>query len=67
MIWRQRLRAPVTGAPTVSDGIVYVVARDNSAWAVDAADGKVRWELDGSPSAAGVVGGAGPAIAATRR
>lgn len=63
VIWRQRLRAPVTGAPTVSDGIVYVVARDDSAWAVDASDGRVRWELDGSPSVAGVVGGAGPAIA----
>ena len=36
VIWRQRLRAPVTGAPTVADGVVYVVARDDSAWAVDA-------------------------------
>jgi outer membrane protein assembly factor BamB len=63
VIWRQRLRAPVTGAPTVSGGIVYVVARDNSAWAVDAGDGRVRWEFAGSPSTAGVVGGSGPAVA----
>ncbi len=62
VIWRQRLRAPVTGAPTVADGVVYVVARDDSAWAVDASDGRVKWEIDGSPSAAGVVGGAGPAV-----
>ncbi len=63
VIWRQRLRAPATGAPTVSNGVVYVVARDNSAWAIDAGDGRVRWEFAGSPSTAGVVGGSGPAIA----
>ncbi len=63
IIWRQWLRAPVTGAPTVSGGIVYVVSRDNTAWAVGADDGLVRWEFPGSPSTAGVVGGAGPAMA----
>lgn len=63
IVWRQRLRSPVTGAPTVSDGIVYVVSRDNTAWAVSASDGLVRWEVPGSPSTAGVVGGAGPAMA----
>jgi outer membrane protein assembly factor BamB len=63
IIWRQRLRSPVTGAPTVADGLVYVVSRDNTAWAVGASDGLVRWEQPGSPSTAGVVGGAGPALA----
>lgn len=63
VIWRQRLRAPATGAPTISNGVVYVVSRDNAAWAIDAGDGRVRWEFPGSPSTAGVVGGSGPAIA----
>lgn len=62
VIWRQRFTAPVTGAPSVANGIVYVVARDNSAWAVDVADGRVRWQMPGIPSAAGMVGGSGPAV-----
>ena len=62
VIWRQRFTGPATGAPTVANGIVYVVARDNTAWAVDAADGRVRWQFSGLPSAAGMVGAAGPAV-----
>lgn len=62
VIWRQRFTAPVTGAPTVSDGVVYVVARDSSAWAVEAKDGRLRWQLPGAPALAGVAGGAGPAV-----
>ncbi|MBI1217730.1 MAG: PQQ-binding-like beta-propeller repeat protein [Rhodobacteraceae bacterium] len=64
VIWRQHFHAPVTGTPTVEGGVVYVVARNSSAWAIDAKDGKIRWQLDGSTSAAGVTGGAGPALSA---
>jgi len=60
--WRQRLDAAVGGAPAVSDGRVYVVARDASAWAVRASDGKVEWTLPGTPSTAGVMGVAAPAV-----
>ncbi|MGB8812149.1 MAG: PQQ-binding-like beta-propeller repeat protein [Paracoccaceae bacterium] len=62
VIWRQRLGAPVTGAPAVDGGIVYVVGRDSSAWAVDAENGRVKWQLPATPSVAGVIGTAGPAI-----
>ncbi|MDW4548889.1 PQQ-binding-like beta-propeller repeat protein [Defluviimonas sp. D31] len=61
-IWRQRFDAAVGGAPAVSDGRVYVVARDASAWAVRASDGKVEWVLPGAPSNAGVMGAAAPAV-----
>lgn len=60
--WRQRFESAVGGAPAVSDGRVYVVARDASAWAVRAADGKVEWMLPGTPSSAGVMGAAAPAV-----
>lgn len=60
--WRQRFDSAVGGAPAVSDGRVYVVARDASAWAVRAADGKVEWTLPGTPSSAGVMGAAAPAV-----
>ncbi|NUB43395.1 PQQ-binding-like beta-propeller repeat protein [Fertoebacter nigrum] len=62
VIWRQRLGAPVAGAPTVADGVVYVVARDSSAWAVEADSGRLRWHLPASPAAAGMIGAAGPAV-----
>lgn len=62
IVWRQRLDAAVGGAPAVSDGRVYVVARDASAWAVRASDGRVEWTLPGTPSAAGVMGVAAPAV-----
>ncbi|WP_347313062.1 PQQ-binding-like beta-propeller repeat protein [Defluviimonas sp. SAOS-178_SWC] len=60
--WRQRFDAAVGGAPAVSDGRVYVVARDASAWAVRASDGKVEWVLPGTPSTSGVMGVSAPAV-----
>ncbi|MBC7142189.1 MAG: PQQ-like beta-propeller repeat protein, partial [Rhodobacteraceae bacterium] len=60
--WRQRFDAAVAGAPAVSDGRVYVVARDASAWAVRASDGKVEWVLPGTPSTTGVMGVSAPAV-----
>ncbi|MBK1636204.1 PQQ-binding-like beta-propeller repeat protein [Rhodovulum adriaticum] len=63
VLWTQRTEAPVTGAPVYSDGTVYVVSRDNRAWAVRAADGRVQWEVPGTPLRAGLIGGAAPAVA----
>lgn len=60
--WRQRFDGPVTAPPAVVDGRVYAVARDASAWALDARDGKVLWTLTGVPSPSGVTGGAAPAV-----
>lgn len=61
-VWRQTLGAPATAAPTVTGGLVYVVSRDNRAWAIDAGNGRVRWQLPGTPDVSGVVGGASPAV-----
>jgi len=61
-IWRQTLDAPATSSPTVYDGLVYVVSRDNRAWAIETKDGRVKWQLPGTPSISGLVGGAGPAV-----
>ncbi len=65
VLWRQRLDAPVTSSPTVKDGLVYVISRDNRAWAIDAADGRVQWQLPGTPSVSGISGGASPAVTDT--
>ncbi len=62
VIWRQELAAPATSSPTVLGDLVYAVSRDNVATAVDTGNGRIRWQLTGTPSLAGQVGGAGPAV-----
>lgn len=63
--WVQKLDAPATASPTVSGGLVYVISRDNIAWAIDSSNGRVRWNIPGTPSVSGTIGGAGPAITDT--
>ncbi len=61
-LWRQKLDAPVTSSPTVSDGIVYVLTRDSRAWALDVENGRIQWQLAGAPTEATLIGGPGPVI-----
>ncbi len=65
VIWRQRFDAPVMGALTVDNGVVYVGGRDGAAFALTAESGKILWDIPGTPSGAGMVGAAGPAVADT--
>lgn len=61
-IWTQRLQATATGAPTVFGDLVYVVAGDSTAWAIEADDGRVRWQADGLGDVGNVAGAAPPAV-----
>ncbi|MEL6801988.1 MAG: PQQ-binding-like beta-propeller repeat protein [Pseudomonadota bacterium] len=61
-LWVQRKNASATTAPTVFGNTVYSVSRDSRAWAVDAATGRVRWEIPGIPTQASVLGAAGPGV-----
>ena len=62
-IWVQSLESAATGAPTVADGVVYLVTRNNIGWALDASNGRILWQVLGADSRNGVAGGAAPAIA----
>jgi outer membrane protein assembly factor BamB len=62
VVWRQRLDTAATGAPTVANGVVHVAGRDNRAWAVDLANGRVLWTVPGTASPSGVTGPAGPML-----
>lgn len=62
VIWRQRLESPAAGAPTFDGDTVYVASRDGTGWAVDAANGKVRWTLVGMPGGLSVSSAAAPAV-----
>lgn len=61
--WRQRVDAPISGSPTVQNGVVYVGGRDATSWAVRANDGKVLWRAFGNDGMAGVMGVSAPAVA----
>jgi outer membrane protein assembly factor BamB len=65
VIWRQRFDAPVMGAPTVDNGVVYVAGRDGAAFALTADSGRILWDIPGTPNGVGMVGAAGPAVADT--
>jgi outer membrane protein assembly factor BamB len=60
-IWRVRPAGPVRGAPTVANENVYVTTQDNQLFALNPADGKVRWNAAGTLETAGVFGTAAPA------
>ena len=62
MRWRQKLNATGSGMPTIINGIVYLVAGDSTGWAINAKDGRVLWQLDGSGSVANVLGAPAPAV-----
>lgn len=63
-IWRSRPGGPLRGAPTIASGNVYVVSQDNQFFALNPADGKVRWNGAGTFEVSGVFGAAAPAAAA---
>lgn len=62
ILWRQKFTAPATGAPTVSGNTVYVTTRNAAAYALNTADGRIRWTFDGVPSIASLTGGPAPAV-----
>lgn len=62
VVWRQDLQGAAGGAPSVRGDTVYVVNRGGRAYALDAASGRIRWELTGISDAAGISGAAGPAV-----
>lgn len=59
--WVQDLGTAVTSAPTVLNGRVYVAGRDGQGWALEAATGKLLWDVKASRAKSAVVGGPSPA------
>ena len=63
VIWTVRPGGPLRGAPTVANDNVYVVSQDNQLYALNPADGSVRWIGVGTMELANVFGSAAPAAA----
>ncbi len=64
--WVQDLESAVAGAPTVHEGVVYLVTRNAVGWAIDAGNGRVLWQVIGSTSENGITGGSAPVIAGSQ-
>ena len=62
VIWRQELEATGSGEPTVRDGLIYLVAGDDTGWVVQAKDGRIAWQIEGVPSVSNVLGAPAPTI-----
>jgi outer membrane protein assembly factor BamB len=60
-VWRQPLASPAHGAPTVSDGRVFVITVENELDALAAIDGHRLWTHNGLPEPAELLGAASPA------
>jgi outer membrane protein assembly factor BamB len=61
-IWRQRLGSTGTGAPTVLNGLVYIVSGDEIGWAITADVGRIAWQLNATPDPNNVLGAPPPAV-----
>ncbi|WP_425044184.1 PQQ-binding-like beta-propeller repeat protein [Primorskyibacter sp. S87] len=60
--WQQKLDSTGSGTPTVRDGLVYLVAGDDTGWAVRTKDGRIAWQIKGTPSVGNVLGAPAPAL-----
>ena len=60
-LWRAKPGGPLRGAPSISDGNLYVLSQDNQLFALSLADGSVVWTQSGSIESQGVFGVAAPA------
>ena len=60
-IWKVRPAGPLRGAPTISNGNVYVMTQDNQIYALNMVDGSVQWNEAGTLGLAGIFGVAAPA------
>jgi outer membrane protein assembly factor BamB len=60
--WVVRPGGPIRGAPTVSDGSVYVISQDNQIFSLKADDGSTAWSNAAALEVAGVFGNGSPAV-----
>ncbi|MEM1237185.1 MAG: PQQ-binding-like beta-propeller repeat protein [Pseudomonadota bacterium] len=61
-IWSQAIESQAGGSTTYFDGRLYVASRDSVGWTLDAETGRIDWQINGTPSGSGYLGGAGPAV-----
>lgn len=63
LAWKKRPAGPLRGAPTLSNGNVYVMTQDNQIYALRQSDGEAQWNEAGPVAASGIFGVGAPAAA----
>lgn len=63
LAWKKRPAGPLRGAPTLSNGNVYVMTQDNQIYALRDSDGEAQWNEAGPVAASGIFGVGAPAAA----
>jgi outer membrane protein assembly factor BamB len=63
LVWKKRPAGPLRGAPTLSNGNVYVMTQDNQIYALRQTDGEAQWNEAGPIAASGIFGVGAPAAA----
>lgn len=62
VIWSQQLDATGSGSPTVYGDLLYLVAGDDTGWALKKDDGRIAWQVRGTSSVSNVLGAPAPAV-----
>lgn len=60
--WRQDLEATASGRPTIFGGYVYVLAGDDTGWALRSDNGRVAWQISAAASVGNVLGAPAPVV-----
>ena len=60
--WTQQLDAIGSGQPAVHGNLVYLMAGDDTGWAVETDTGRVAWQVGGSTSISNILGAPAPVI-----
>ncbi|MGB5076550.1 MAG: PQQ-binding-like beta-propeller repeat protein [Sphingorhabdus sp.] len=63
LVWKKRPAGPLRGAPTLSNGNVYVMTQDNQIYALRQDDGEAQWNEAGPVASSGIFGVGAPAAA----
>ena len=62
-VWIVKPGGPLRAAPTIGNDTVWVLSQDNQLYALNIANGELRWQAAGSFELSGVFGAASPAFA----
>jgi outer membrane protein assembly factor BamB len=62
-VWKVRPGGPLRGAPSISNGQLYVMSQDNQIFALKETDGSLVWSEAASLETSGVFGVGAPAVA----
>ena len=60
-LWKRELGVPMTGAPTVKDGTIFVASNNNEVFALDLETGETDWSDQAIAESARVLGSPSPA------